>query len=116
MVTHLETLKGKRLDWDRNKNQSINQTGNHVHDGNEDRNEDYDLLPDENPEFMSSSSDNDKVKPKHLFQKYHIVWRNVILFAYLHLAAFYGVYLMFTSAKILTSLFGMFGFLFVESS
>lgn len=35
-----------------------------------------------------------------------IVWRNVILFLYLHAAALYGVYLVFTSAKILTSLFG----------
>lgn len=36
-----------------------------------------------------------------------IVWRNVILFAYLHLAALYGVLLMFTSAKIATTIFGM---------
>jgi len=36
-----------------------------------------------------------------------IVWRNVILFGYLHLAALYGVVLMFTSAKIATTIFGM---------
>lgn len=36
-----------------------------------------------------------------------IVWRNVILFAYLHLAALYGVLLIFTSAKITTTIFGM---------
>lgn len=36
-----------------------------------------------------------------------IVWRNVLLFAYLHLAALYGVLLMFTSAKIATTIFGM---------
>jgi len=36
-----------------------------------------------------------------------IVWRNVILFGYLHLAAVYGVVLMFTSAKIATTIFGM---------
>lgn len=36
-----------------------------------------------------------------------IVWRNVILFAYLHLAALYGVLLMFTSAKIATTIFGI---------
>jgi stearoyl-CoA desaturase (delta-9 desaturase) len=37
-----------------------------------------------------------------------IVWRNVILFAYLHLAALYGALLIFTSAKIATTIFGMF--------
>lgn len=36
-----------------------------------------------------------------------IVWRNVMLFSYLHLAALYGVVLMFTSAKIATTIFGM---------
>lgn len=35
-----------------------------------------------------------------------IVWRNVLLFIYLHIAAFYGAWLALTSAKILTSLFG----------
>lgn len=34
-----------------------------------------------------------------------IVWRNVILFAYLHLAALYGVYLSITSAKWATLVF-----------
>ena len=38
-------------------------------------------------------------------EKYEIriVWRNVIIFAYLHLAALYGVYLIFTSAKLITT-------------
>ena len=34
-----------------------------------------------------------------------IVWRNVIIFAYLHLAALYGAYLLFTSAKLMTTAF-----------
>ncbi|KFM62060.1 Stearoyl-CoA desaturase 5, partial [Stegodyphus mimosarum] len=37
-----------------------------------------------------------------------IVWRNVILFAYLHLAALYGLYLMFVSAKWQTNVFAFF--------
>lgn len=36
-----------------------------------------------------------------------IVWRNVMLFGYLHLAAVYGVLLMFTSAKIATTIFAI---------
>lgn len=43
---------------------------------------------------------------KQVHQK--IVWRNVMLFAYLHVAALYGVFLIFTSAKISTTIFGMY--------
>ncbi|XP_025830438.1 acyl-CoA Delta(11) desaturase-like [Agrilus planipennis] len=32
-------------------------------------------------------------------RKAKLVWRNVIIFAYLHLAGLYGAYLMLTSAK-----------------
>lgn len=35
-----------------------------------------------------------------------LVWRNIILFVYLHIAALYGFYLMLTSAKIKTALWG----------
>lgn len=40
--------------------------------------------------------------------KLRLVWRNIILFAYLHAASIYGFYLMFTSAKLLTSGWGKF--------
>nr|XP_034174557.1 acyl-CoA Delta(11) desaturase-like isoform X1 [Osmia lignaria] len=42
-------------------------------------------------------------------QKYvrRIVWRNVIIFGYLHLGAVYGLYLMLTSAKLSTTLFAI---------
>jgi stearoyl-CoA desaturase (delta-9 desaturase) len=36
-----------------------------------------------------------------------IVWSNVFLHMYLNLAALYGAYLMLTSAKMLTGLWGM---------
>lgn len=39
-------------------------------------------------------------------RKLELVWRNIILFAYLHLAALYGFWLMFTSAKWQTALTG----------
>lgn len=35
-----------------------------------------------------------------------LVWRNIILFAYLHLAALYGGYLFLFSAKWQTDIFG----------
>ncbi|XP_066256674.1 acyl-CoA Delta-9 desaturase-like [Euwallacea similis] len=41
-------------------------------------------------------------------RKLELVWRNIIIFAYLHVVAFYGYYLMFTSAKILTTIFSIF--------
>ena len=39
-------------------------------------------------------------------RKLRLVWRNIILFAYLHLAALYGFYLAITSAKYLSVAFG----------
>ncbi|GBO17663.1 Stearoyl-CoA desaturase 5 [Araneus ventricosus] len=41
-----------------------------------------------------------------------VVWRNVILFAYLHIASLYGVYLIFTSAMWQTNVFAVFLYLF----
>ncbi|XP_024938272.1 acyl-CoA Delta(11) desaturase isoform X2 [Cephus cinctus] len=43
-----------------------------------------------------------KEKPKYVRR---IVWRNVIIFAYLHLASLYGIYLAITSAKLMTLIF-----------
>jgi stearoyl-CoA desaturase (delta-9 desaturase) len=40
-------------------------------------------------------------------RKLKLVWRNIILFAYLHLAALYGLWLMFTSAKLATSVYAI---------
>lgn len=36
-----------------------------------------------------------------------LVWRNIIAFAYLHIAAIYGVWLIFTSAKVYTTLYAL---------
>lgn len=41
-------------------------------------------------------------------RKLNLVWRNIIAFGYLHLAAVYGAYLMVTSAKWQTIVFGKF--------
>lgn len=35
-----------------------------------------------------------------------LVWRNILIFGYVHLAAVYGAYLMLTSARIYTGIFG----------
>jgi len=44
-----------------------------------------------------------KEKPKYVRR---IVWRNVAIFAFLHLGALYGIYLSFTSVKLATVVFG----------
>lgn len=45
----------------------------------------------------------DKIsKPKNRTPQ--LVWRNIILFSYMHLIALYGFYVMFASAKLLTSI------------
>lgn len=41
-------------------------------------------------------------------RKIKLVWRNIILFAYLHVAAVYGLWLMLTSAQWVTGIFAMF--------
>ncbi|CAH0558589.1 unnamed protein product [Brassicogethes aeneus] len=41
-------------------------------------------------------------------RKLELVWRNIILFAYFHAVALYGVYLMLVSAKLATTVFGFF--------
>lgn len=40
------------------------------------------------------------------YEKLQIVWRIVIYFSVLHIAALYGIYLIFSSAKIWTALWG----------
>lgn len=41
-------------------------------------------------------------------RKMKLVWRNILAFAYVHIAAIYGLWLMFTSAKLVTGAFGKF--------
>lgn len=71
--------------------------------------------PDPDPDpVLQTKSREPQVQRK---RKPGIVWRNVILFLYLHVAAVYGLYLIFTSARLLTTLFGesknnIFGFFF----
>jgi stearoyl-CoA desaturase (delta-9 desaturase) len=50
---------------------------------------------------------NDDSKPPQKYRR-QIVWRNVILFIYLHVAAVYGAYLMLTSSKIITTVWGVY--------
>jgi stearoyl-CoA desaturase (delta-9 desaturase) len=48
---------------------------------------------------------NEEAKEKVEY-KLQIVWKNVFIFIFLHLGALYGIYLIFTSAKIATTIFG----------
>lgn len=50
--------------------------------------------------------EGDLAKSEEVPYKRQIVWKNVVLFIYLHLAALYGLYLVFTSAKMNTLIFG----------
>lgn len=52
-------------------------------------------------EHQILSSNNHQNENKTTIEPYRIilVWRNIIAFIYLHIAAFYGLYLCFTSAK-----------------
>ncbi|XP_069688717.1 acyl-CoA Delta-9 desaturase-like [Periplaneta americana] len=48
----------------------------------------------------------DDSKPAEKYKR-KIVWRNVILFVYLHMAALYGAYLMLTSCKLITAIWAI---------
>jgi stearoyl-CoA desaturase (delta-9 desaturase) len=55
--------------------------------------------------LASNELRNDATKPCLKYRR-EIVWPNVVLHAYLNLAALYGAYLMLTSAKVLTGIWG----------
>ncbi|XKL62343.1 hypothetical protein PGB90_002176 [Kerria lacca] len=64
------------------------------------------LFEDDPVETLETSLHNDheqisSPKPAKEY-KLRLVWKNIILFAYLHVAAIYGAYLALTSAKLLT--------------
>jgi stearoyl-CoA desaturase (Delta-9 desaturase) len=40
------------------------------------------------------------------YRQLKLVWRNIIAFGYLHLAAIYGLWLILSSAKLYTTFFG----------
>lgn len=61
---------------------------------------------DENDELTNEAAKQSTASAPYAGRrKVKLVWRNIILFAYLHLAAIYGVWLMFTSAQWKTGLF-----------
>lgn len=55
----------------------------------------------------SSSEIRAGVEKPALKYRREIVWSNVVMHIYLNVAALYGAYLMLTSAKILTGIWGM---------
>lgn len=58
-------------------------------------------------ETIDGGLDKNIVELKHANdRKLKLVWRNIILFGYVHLAAVYGAWLMLSSARIYTSIFG----------
>lgn len=69
------------------------------------------LFEDEKVEDLHTSMSQHPSKEQQLKDKEYklqIVWRNVIIFVFLHIGALYGVYLAVTSAKIATTVFGEF--------
>lgn len=66
------------------------------------------LFEDDPVEQLEASlhNDHEQITPPKPAKEYKrkLVWRNIILFIYLHLAALYGAYLALTSAKLLTTI------------
>lgn len=60
-------------------------------------------------EHDADTNDGGLEKPQEGFagrRKIRLVWRNIILFVYLHMAAVYGLWLMLSSAMWTTGFFG----------
>lgn len=60
-------------------------------------------------EFDAETVDGGLVKRQEAVagrRKIKLVWRNIITFAYLHVAAVYGLWLMLSSAMWTTTIFG----------
>ena len=69
----------------------------------------YTDVPNESvAETIDSHLNKHTLQVKHAnHQKIQLVWRNILFVSFAHLSAIYGVYLMITSAKIYTGIFGM---------
>ncbi|CAG9815709.1 unnamed protein product [Phaedon cochleariae] len=63
------------------------------------------VLHENDDEVRANFIPPEVVKPSD--RKLELVWRNIVLFTYLHAVAVYGLYLMFTSAKLVTSIYGI---------
>ncbi|XP_060525224.1 acyl-CoA Delta-9 desaturase-like [Cylas formicarius] len=63
------------------------------------------VLHEHDDEVSASIIPPEVSKPSE--RKLQLVWRNIIIFAYLHAVAVYGVYLIFTSAKLATTIYAI---------
>lgn len=63
------------------------------------------LIDDKDNSILANNGKIEKTEPKTPY-KVRLVWRNIAIVIYTHLGALYGVYLMFTSAKIATTIYG----------
>lgn len=65
------------------------------------------VLDECDAETVDGALDKNVVELKHANEReLKLVWRNIILFAVVHLSAVYGLWLLLTSARIYTSIFG----------
>ncbi|XP_044744002.1 acyl-CoA Delta-9 desaturase-like [Chrysoperla carnea] len=66
------------------------------------------VLNEDNLEFEHQNELKPELEIKSSKYKMRLVWRNIILFLTLHLASVYGIYLIFTSAKLITTIYAIF--------
>lgn len=65
------------------------------------------VLNENDAETIDGGLDKNIEELKHAKDRQiHLVWRNIIAFAYVHAAALYGAWLILSSAKLYTTAFG----------
>lgn len=65
------------------------------------------VLNENDAETVDGGLDKNIIELKHAEKReLALVWRNIILFAYVHAAALYGAWLVLSSAKLYTTIFG----------
>lgn len=74
------------------------------------------VLNEADAETIDGGLDKNVMELKHANdRKIKLVWKNILIFGYVHLAALYGAYLMVTSARLYTALFGKYFPIFFSS-
>lgn len=75
------------------------------------------VLNEDDVETIDGGLDENVTELTHAnYRKIEVIWVQLVVFIYAHLAAVYGAYLMMTSARVYTAIFGKYSILPLRTS